>query len=30
VTAQQKKFDHFRLVFNHERPHAVDLCALKL
>ena len=21
VTAQQKKFDRFRLVFNHERPH---------
>jgi hypothetical protein len=21
VTAQQKKFDHFRFVFNHERPH---------
>jgi len=21
VTAQQKKFDRFRLIFNHERPH---------
>ena len=21
ITAQQKKFDRFRLVFNHERPH---------
>jgi hypothetical protein len=21
LTAQQKKFDRFRLVFNHERPH---------
>src|ERR1700761_4170250 len=21
VTAQQRKFDHFRFVFNHERPH---------
>jgi hypothetical protein len=33
VTAQQKKFDRFRLVFNHERPHEVlvnDLCAQHL